>query len=102
MLDQVGLTHVADGTRPRFLPLACASGLDAAALLTKPRLLVLDQPFSNGLDPAGRHVHGVLPRLAAEWGPASCSPATALDDLQALCPEATILATWTGSSSPAR
>jgi ABC-2 type transport system ATP-binding protein len=64
----------------------------AAALLVEPRLLVLDEP-SNGLDPAGkRHVHGVLDRLAAN-GTAVVLSSHRMDDLQALCSEATILAT---------
>jgi ABC-2 type transport system ATP-binding protein len=64
----------------------------AAALLTKPRLLVLDEP-SNGLDPAGkRHVHGVLTQLAAE-GTAVVLSSHRMDDLEALCSEVTILAT---------
>jgi ABC-2 type transport system ATP-binding protein len=64
----------------------------AAALLTKPRLLVLDEP-SNGLDPAGKkHVHGVLTRLAAD-GTAVVVSSHRMDDLEALCSEVTILAT---------
>jgi ABC-2 type transport system ATP-binding protein len=61
-------------------------------LLTKPRLLVLDEP-SNGLDPAGKkHVHGVLTRLAAD-GTSVVLSSHRMDDLEALCSEVTILAT---------
>jgi len=64
----------------------------AAALLTKPRLLVLDEPY-NGLDPAGkRHVHGVLTQLAADGATVVLS-SHRMDDLEALCSEVTILAT---------
>jgi ABC-2 type transport system ATP-binding protein len=64
----------------------------AAALLTRPRLLVLDEP-SNGLDPAGkRQVHGVLSRLAAD-GTGVVLSSHRMDDLEALCSEVTILAT---------
>ncbi|MGW4994545.1 ABC transporter ATP-binding protein [Streptomyces mirabilis] len=92
VLDQVGLTDVADDQARGFsLGMRQRLGL-AAALLTKPRLLVLDEP-SNGLDPAGkRHVHGVLTRLAAD-GTSVVLSSHRMDDLQALCSEATILAT---------
>jgi ABC-2 type transport system ATP-binding protein len=64
----------------------------AAALLTRPRLLVLDEP-ANGLDPAGtRHVHRVLTGLAAQ-GTAVVLSSHRMDDLAALCGEVTILAT---------
>src|SRR5205814_3589436 len=64
----------------------------AAALLTKPRLLVLDEP-SNGLDPAGhKHVHGVLTRLAADGATVVLS-SHRMDDVEALCSEVTIIAT---------
>ncbi|KAB1986521.1 ABC transporter ATP-binding protein [Streptomyces triticiradicis] len=92
VLDQVGLTDVADDpARGYSLGMRQRLGL-AAALLTGPRLLVLDEP-SNGLDPAGkRHVHGVLDRLAGN-GTAVVLSSHRMDDLQALCSEVTILAT---------
>ncbi|MER5907613.1 ABC transporter ATP-binding protein [Streptomyces mirabilis] len=92
VLDEVGLTDVADDQARGFsLGMRQRLGL-AAALLTKPRLLVLDEP-SNGLDPAGKkHVHGVLTRLAAD-GTSVVLSSHRMDDLQALCSEATILAT---------
>ncbi|MCX4552957.1 ABC transporter ATP-binding protein [Streptomyces sp. NBC_01387] len=92
VLDQVGLTDVADD-RARGFSLGMRQRLGlAAALLTKPRLLVLDEP-SNGLDPAGkRHVHGVLDRLASE-GTSVVLSSHRMDDLEALCSEVTILAT---------
>src|SRR5690242_15651375 len=91
-LDQVGLTDVADDRVLGFsLGMRQRLGL-AAALLTKPRLLVLDEP-ANGLDPAGtRHVHRVLTRLAAN-GTAVVLSSHRMDDLAALCNEVTILAT---------
>ena len=92
VLDQVGLTDVADD-RVRGFSLGMRQRLGlAAALLTKPRLLVLDEP-SNGLDPAGKkHVHGVLTGLAAD-GTAVVLSSHRMDDLEALCSEVTILAT---------
>ncbi|SHM08854.1 ABC transporter ATP-binding protein [Actinacidiphila paucisporea] len=92
VLDQVGLTDVADDKARGFsLGMRQRLGL-AAALLAEPRLLVLDEP-SNGLDPAGKkHVHGVLTRLAAE-GTAVVLSSHRMDDLEALCSEVTILAT---------
>ncbi|WP_432974369.1 ABC transporter ATP-binding protein [Dactylosporangium sp. CA-233914] len=92
VLDQVGLIDVADDRANGFsLGMRQRLGL-AAALLTRPRLLVLDEP-SNGLDPAGkRHVHGVLTRLAAQ-GTSVVLSSHRMDDLEALCSEVTILAT---------
>ncbi|MFF3562808.1 ABC transporter ATP-binding protein [Streptomyces sp. NPDC002574] len=91
-LDQVGLTDVADD-RVRGFSLGMRQRLGlAASLLTKPRLLVLDEP-SNGLDPAGKkHVHGVLTRLAAD-GTSVVLSSHRMDDLEALCSEVTIIAT---------
>ncbi|WP_425825183.1 ABC transporter ATP-binding protein [Streptomyces fractus] len=91
-LDEVGLGEVADD-RVRGFSLGMRQRLGlAAALLTEPRLLILDEP-SNGLDPAGtRHVHRVLHRLAAA-GTAVVLSSHRMDDLEALCSEVTILAT---------
>ncbi|HEY3608795.1 MAG TPA: ABC transporter ATP-binding protein [Pseudonocardiaceae bacterium] len=91
-LAQVGLGAVAeDKVRGFSLGMRQRLGL-AAALLTRPRLLVLDEP-SNGLDPAGkRHVHGVLRRLATE-GVTVILSSHRMDDLEALCSEVTVLAT---------
>jgi len=91
-LEQVGLRDVADD-RVRGFSLGMRQRLGlAAALLTKPRLLVLDEP-ANGLDPAGsRHVHRVLTGLAAA-GTAVVLSSHRMDDLAALCSEVTLLAT---------
>jgi ABC-2 type transport system ATP-binding protein len=90
-LEQVGLTDVADD-RVRGFSLGMRQRLGlAAALLTRPGLLVLDEP-ANGLDPAGRrHVHQVLTALAAE-GTAIILSSHRMDDLAALCREVTLLA----------
>jgi ABC-2 type transport system ATP-binding protein len=92
VLEQVGLADVADD-RVRGFSLGMRQRLGlAAALLTEPRLLVLDEP-ANGLDPAGKkHVHGVLDRLAA-GGTTVVLSSHRMDDLEALCAEVTILAT---------
>ena len=92
VLEQVGLTDVADDRTHGFsLGMRQRLGL-AAALLTQPRLLVLDEP-SNGLDPAGkRHVHRVLTRLAAD-GTSVVLSSHRMDDVEALCSEVTIVAT---------
>ncbi|SHN20352.1 ABC transporter ATP-binding protein [Streptomyces yunnanensis] len=90
-LAQVGLTDVADD-RVRGFSLGMRQRLGlAAALLTKPRLLVLDEP-SNGLDPAGKkHVHGVLTRLATD-GTGVVLSSHRMDDVEALCSDVSILA----------
>ena len=89
-IAQVGLTDVADD-RVRGFSLGMRQRLGlAAALLTKPRLLILDEP-SNGLDPAGKkHVYGVLTRLAAD-GTAVMLSSHRMDDVEQLCSEVTIL-----------
>ncbi|WIV52943.1 ABC transporter ATP-binding protein [Amycolatopsis nalaikhensis] len=92
VLGQVGLTDVAD-ERVRGFSLGMRQRLGlAAALLTKPRLLVLDEP-SNGLDPAGaKHVRRVLDRLAAD-GVTVVLSSHRMDDVEALCSDVTIVAT---------
>jgi ABC-2 type transport system ATP-binding protein len=92
VLGEVGLTDVADD-RVRGFSLGMRQRLGlAAALLTRPRLLVLDEP-ANGLDPAGKkHVHGVLTRLA-EQGAMVVLSSHRMDDLEALCSEVTIVST---------
>jgi ABC-2 type transport system ATP-binding protein len=89
-LEQVGLTDVADD-RIRGFSLGMRQRLGlAAALLTTPRLLVLDEP-ANGLDPAGKHhVHRVITKLAAA-GTAVVISSHRMDDLAALCSEVTVL-----------
>src|SRR5215470_18644667 len=88
-LEQVGLTDVADD-RVRGFSLGMRQRLGlAAALLTRPRLLVLDEP-ANGLDPVGtRDVHRVLTGLAAD-GTAVVLSSHRMDDLAALCAEVTL------------
>jgi ABC-2 type transport system ATP-binding protein len=90
-LEQVGLTDVADD-RVRGFSLGMRQRLGlAAALLSRPRLLVLDEP-ANGLDPAGtRHVHRVLTGLAAA-GTSIIFSSHRMDDLAALCDEVSLLA----------
>jgi ABC-2 type transport system ATP-binding protein len=91
-LAEVGLTDVG-GDRVGGFSLGMRQRLGlAAALLTEPRLLVLDEP-ANGLDPAGkRHAHRVITGLAAA-GTAVVLSSHRMDDLAALCSEVTILAT---------
>ena len=91
-LEQVGLADVAD-SRVRGFSLGMRQRLGlAAALLTRPRLLVLDEP-ANGLDPAGkRHVHGVISKLSDD-GVAVVLSSHRMDDLAALCSDVTLLST---------
>jgi ABC-2 type transport system ATP-binding protein len=92
VLNQVGLTDLADD-RVRGFSLGMRQRLGlAAALLTLPRLLMLDEP-TNGLDPASKnHVHRVLTDLAAD-GTAVVISSHRMDDLEALCSDVTIVST---------
>jgi len=90
-LDQVGLADVADDKVRGFsLGMRQRLGL-AAALITGPRLLVLDEP-ANGLDPAAKqHVHRVVHDLAA-GGCTVVLSSHRMDDVAAVCSEVTLLA----------
>jgi ABC-2 type transport system ATP-binding protein len=89
-LELVGLSDVA-GDRVRGFSLGMRQRLGlAAAVLTNPALLVLDEP-TNGLDPAAtRLVHRVLADLAAQ-GTAVLLSSHRMDDLAATCDEVTLL-----------
>ena len=91
VLEQVGLIDVAnDRVRGFSLGMRQRLGL-GAALLTSPRLLVLDEP-SNGLDPAGRkHVYRVLNQLA-DNGVTVVLSSHRMDDVETLCTEVTLVA----------
>ena len=91
-LEQAGLVEVAD-VRVRGYSLGMRQRLGlAAALLTRPRLLVLDEP-ANGLDPAGkRHVHRVIDALTDD-GVAVVLSSHHMDELASLCADVTILVT---------
>lgn len=91
VLDQVGLGEVSDA-RVRGFSLGMRQRLGlAAALLTRPRLLVLDEP-ANGLDPVGKcEIHRVLRDLAAD-GAAIVLSSHRMDDLASLCADVTVLA----------
>ena len=91
-LERVGLAGI-DRRPVRAYSLGMRQRLGlAAALLTRPRLLVLDEP-ANGLDPAGkRDVHSVISGLA-DHGTAVLLSSHQMDDLASLCAEVSILAT---------
>ncbi len=64
----------------------------AAALLKRPRLLILDEP-SNGLDPAGiRDVRELLKRLGADGHTTVFLSSHLLGEVQQVCDHVTILA----------
>ena len=89
-LERVGLREVADD-RVRGFSLGMRQRLGlAAAVLARPRVLVLDEP-ANGLDPAGtRVVREVIAGLAAE-GVAVVLSTHRMDDLAVLCDAVTVL-----------
>ena len=105
VLREVGLVTRADervggyslGMRQRL-------GL-AAALLRRPRLLVLDEP-DNGLDPAGSRELRALVRGAADRGLTVLLCSHDMAEVDGLCDEVTVLSrgavAWTGSMSGMR
>ena len=90
VLEQVGL-----GDRARDKAKAYSLGMRqrlgiAAALLTSPDLLVLDEP-TNGLDPAGiREVRDLL-RSLADAGVAVLVSSHLLEELQAICDDIVLI-----------
>ncbi len=91
LLDQVGLGAAAErkvagyswGMRQRL-------GL-ASALLSDPRLVLLDEP-TNGLDPAGiADIRGLLPRLAREEGRTVFLSSHRMEEVEQVCDHVTII-----------
>ncbi|GIH15065.1 ABC transporter ATP-binding protein [Rugosimonospora africana] len=90
LLEQVGLAQRA-GDRVAGYSLGMRQRLGiAAALLRRPRLLVLDEP-SNGLDPAGiRDLRTLTGELAAD-GLTILLSSHRMDEVEAVCDAVTIL-----------
>ncbi|BEP11980.1 ABC transporter ATP-binding protein [Acidothermaceae bacterium B102] len=90
VLETVGLADRAD-ERVKGYSLGMRQRLGiAAALLTSPRLLILDEP-SNGLDPAGiREIRTLLRRLADD-GVTILISSHLLAEVQQVCDEVTII-----------
>ena len=91
VLEQVGLAERKDDrTKTYSLGMKQRLGI-AAALLKKPRLLILDEP-SNGLDPAGiREVREMLRRLGAS-GITVFVSSHLLGEVEQMCDSVAILA----------
>jgi ABC-2 type transport system ATP-binding protein len=91
VLAEVGLTALAT-RRVKHLSLGGKQRLGiAAALLRRPRLLVLDEPM-NGLDPAGiRDMGALLRRLAAD-GTAVLVSSHLLDDVERIARRVAVMA----------
>jgi ABC-2 type transport system ATP-binding protein len=92
MLGKVGLgdeSHQAIGTYSRGMKQRLAV---ARALITHPRLLILDEP-TNGLDPKGRReIHDLLVEFAAEKKSGVLLCTHLLDDVDRLCNRIGIIA----------
>lgn len=90
VLEQVGLgDRMTDKAKTYSLGMRQRLGI-AAALLTSPDLLVLDEP-TNGLDPAGiREVRDLL-RSLADSGVAVLVSSHLLGELQAICDDVVLI-----------
>ena len=90
VLDLVGLRDAAD-ERVKGYSLGMRQRLGiAAALLKRPRLLVLDEP-SNGLDPAGMKEVRLLLRQLADQGTTVLLSSHLLNEVQQICDHVTIV-----------
>ena len=91
VLAQLGLAHAAH-RKARTFSLGMKQRLGiAAALLTRPKLLILDEP-TNGMDPAGiLEMRGLLRALAADEGMSVMVSSHLLDEAQRVCDHVAIL-----------
>ncbi len=90
LLDRVGLADRAQ-SRVRSLSTGMRQRLGiAAALISDPQVLIVDEP-TTGLDPAGiRDLHALLAELAAD-GKAVLLSSHDLDEVEQLCTDVTVL-----------
>jgi ABC-2 type transport system ATP-binding protein len=94
LLAQVGLAAAA-GKRVRHLSFGMKQRLGiAAALLGRPRLLVLDEPM-NGLDPGGIREVGDLLRALAREGVAVLVSSHLLDEVERIADRVAVMAAGT-------
>ncbi|MFZ0324867.1 MAG: ATP-binding cassette domain-containing protein [Actinomycetes bacterium] len=90
VLEIVGLTDAADD-RVKGYSLGMRQRLGiAAAMLNRPRVLVLDEP-SNGLDPAGMKEVRHLLRQLADQGTTVLLSSHLLNEVQQICDQVTIV-----------
>lgn len=91
-LDIVGLRERGDDRYKGYsLGMKQRLGI-AAALLKKPRLLILDEP-SNGLDPAGiREVRELIRRLGSDGSTTILLSSHLLSEVEQVCDDVTIIA----------
>ena len=90
VLEEVGLTDAAD-ERVKGYSLGMRQRLGiAAALLKRPRVLILDEP-SNGLDPAGMREVRLLLRALGDNGVTVLLSSHLLGEVQQVCDHVTIV-----------